>query len=96
MPLVISPKVRIKLAERHHVTQDEIEQCFANRTGQFLEDTREDHATDPPTQWFISETDSGRTLKVVFIHDNNDIIIRTTYESNAEQRRIYNKYGIEG
>lgn len=67
MALVISSKVRLKLADKHNVTELEIEECFANRSGVFLEDTREGHKTELPTQWFIAETDSRRKLKVVFI-----------------------------
>lgn len=67
MSLIISPRVREKLSLKHRVTEDEIVQCFANRDGRMLRDTREEHATDPPTLWFIAETDFGRLLKVIFI-----------------------------
>lgn len=43
MALIISPKVRAKLAAKvPPVTLDEIEQCFRNRAGIFLLDTRSD------------------------------------------------------
>ena len=92
MALVISPKVRPKLAERHNVTELESEECFANRTSAYLEDTREDHKTEPLTQWFIAETDNGRKLKVVFILEENDITIRTAYEPNAIEQQIYDTH----
>lgn len=63
--LFISPKVRQKLIDKHSVTQPEIEQCFANREGNFLLDEREEHQSDPPTKWFIAQTDYGRKLKIV-------------------------------
>lgn len=93
MALKISSKVQAKLASKKPpVTQAEIEQCFANRTGIYLLDSREEHASDPPTQWFIAETYYGRELKVVFIQRDNDIVIRTAYDPNADEVRIYKKF----
>jgi len=95
MAIKISEKIRTKLAQVHNVTIEEVEQCFANRNGNYLIDTREEHASDPPTKWFISENNYGRKLKVVFIERNGDVYIRTTYPPNEEEKRIYNKYGKE-
>ena len=47
MSLVISPSVQRKLATKHSVTKDEIEQCFMNHDGRYLIDSREEHATNP-------------------------------------------------
>jgi hypothetical protein len=48
MALIISPKVRTKLANKKPpVTKEEIEQCFVNRTGKYLLDIREEHAENP-------------------------------------------------
>ena len=67
-PFLISARVRQKLADKHNVVPAEVEQCFLNFNGsQFLEDEREEHRTDPSTKWFISETDSGRLLKICFM-----------------------------
>jgi hypothetical protein len=97
MPLVISPKVRAKLvAKVPPVTQSEIEQCFTNRTGIYLIDTREEHESDPPTRWFIAETYFGRKLKVVFVPRLPNIVIRTAYDPNPTEIQIYNKYGKQG
>ncbi|WP_457664703.1 hypothetical protein [Thiolapillus sp.] len=71
MGLKISPGVKEKLKKKHCVADDEITQC----TGRNLMDRREDHQTDPPTLWFISETDFGRLLKVVFIQSGDDICL---------------------
>jgi len=57
-------------------------------------DTREEHASDPPTLWFITETYWGRKLKVVFIQKGEDIHVRTAYEPNEAELRIYRKYGL--
>ncbi|MBL1259354.1 MAG: hypothetical protein COB33_002340 [Thiotrichaceae bacterium] len=59
----------------------------------FLEDTREDHKTDPITKWFVAETDRGRKLKVVFMQaDNLDIHIKSAYMANEDEKWIYAKY----
>jgi hypothetical protein len=93
MAVIISSKVRTKLAAKvPPVTQSEIEQCFANRTGIYLTDTRAEHASDPPTLWFIAETHLRRKLKIVFIPQLPDIVIRTAYDPNPSEMRIYDRY----
>ena len=93
MALIISSKVRAKLAAKvPPVTQAEFEQCFANRNGIYLIDTRAEHESDPPTRWFIAETDSGRKLKVVFIPRPPDVVIRTAYDPNPAEMKIYDRY----
>lgn len=74
-----SDRIITKLLEKHAVTFDEIWECFLNRQGGFLEDTRVNHKTSPPTLWFIAETDIGRLLKVVFIE-----LFDTSYEIKTE------------
>ena len=92
MTLVISPKVREKIANKNPpVTEAEIRECFANRSGMYLHEEREDHKTDPPTRWFISQTDYGRNLKIAFIQEEGDVIIRTAYKPNRDELRIYNR-----
>jgi uncharacterized DUF497 family protein len=66
VPFFISPAVRKKLAAKHNVTEDEVRQCFLNVNGVFLRDKRERHDSDPPTWWFVAETNRGRLLKVCF------------------------------
>jgi uncharacterized DUF497 family protein len=91
--LTISEAVIKKLTEKHNVTRDEVEECFYNRLKGLLEDTREQHKTDPATMWFIAETDEGRALKVVFIELPNETYeIKTAYEPNADEVRIYEKH----
>lgn len=90
--LKISRNIADKLRDKHQVEKREILEAFANRDGFFLEDSREEHKSDPPTQWFIAETDYGRKLKVVFIAKNTDIIIRTAYSANPTELAIYKKY----
>ena len=94
MALKISKKVSAKLAAKEPpVTRDEVIQCFANRGAVYLLDMREEHASDPPTQWFIAQTYYGRKLKIVFILKDKNIILKTAYDPNQEELRIYSKYG---
>jgi hypothetical protein len=68
MALIISPKIREKLAQKNPpVTDEEVRECFWNRTARTLTDSRSEHRTRPPTRWFIAETATGRRLKIVFI-----------------------------
>ncbi len=92
MPVQISPAVRQKLADKHQVTAEEITQCFANRSGKSLLDNREEHRTDPPSKWFIAECDNARKLKVVYVVVGKGVIeIKTAYDPNEDEIRIYNK-----
>ena len=82
-----------KLKEKHEVTVDEVEECFYNRIRGLLEDTREQHKTNPPTMWFVAETNQGRLLKVVFIElDNGTYEIKTAYAPYEHEVKIYEKY----
>lgn len=94
MALKCSSAVKQKLAEKHGVSLDEVQQCFANREGGLLEDARENHKTDPPTQWFIAETDYGRCLKVVFILKNGNILLKTAYSPNSKEEAIYSRHAF--
>lgn len=88
----ISDTIRAKLAAEHDVGPPEVYQCFANRTGKLLTDTREEHATDPPTRWFIAPTNKGRLLKVCYV-PRGDYFLRTCYEPNETELAIYRRYG---
>ena len=68
-------------------------QCFASREGSYLKDTRAEHKTDPPSQWFVAETDYGIKLKIVFIQKGSDIHIKTAYKANQKEIQIYNDHG---
>lgn len=94
MSLIISPQVLEKLSNKTPpVSKREVEQCFDNRIGTFLYDEREGNKTDPPTQWFIANTNKNRNLKIVFVRVGKDVHLKTAYDPNAEEVRIYLKYG---
>ena len=62
----------------------------------YLIDTREDHATDPPTLWFVGETHRGRKLKIIFVLRDGNIYIKSAYEANEAAKRIYTKLSSDG
>lgn len=101
VPLHISPSVRRKLAEKHNVTEEEIRQCFYNLQGTYLRDLREEHHTDPPTYWFISETNRCRSLKVVFIARSIETStgsavlteIKTAFPPDAQDTACWQRHG---
>jgi len=87
-PFLISARVRQKLADKHNVVFSEVEQCFYNFTGRrFLDDKREEHKTNPPTKWFLSQTDAGRWLKISFIfyEDRQKFAIKSAFEPNDDE-----------
>jgi hypothetical protein len=92
LQLHFSEKIKRKLADDHNVDTDEVFECFFNLAGKFLIDTRQDNKTDPPTKWFISETDKGKKLKVCFIPIGGELTVKTAYPPNENEIRIYNKF----
>ena len=88
-PPIISANVLAKLTTKHNVTGKEIEECFFNHMGQCVEDAREEHKTDPSTLAFISETNHGRKLKVVFILKDGNIYIKSAYEPSQADIDFY-------
>jgi hypothetical protein len=95
MRLEFSAKIRQKLtAKSPPVSENDVWECFANRSHGFLIDTRENHLTDPVTQWFISENDYGCRLKVCFMHYPDKVSIKTAYVPNSDEERIYKKLAV--
>jgi len=91
--LIISRRIRDKLLEKHNVTEKEVTECFFNRDRIALKDSREDHLTDPPTLWLISETNHLRELKLLYIVDKDgNALLKSAYEPNKDEIDIYNKY----
>jgi hypothetical protein len=93
MALIISARVHEGLAgQKPPVTPGEIRECFATRTGRYLLDRREDHQSDSPTKWFISDTYYGRKLKIVFTLKGDDVVIRSACWARDDEIRIYSKF----
>ncbi|TLS17119.1 MAG: hypothetical protein FDZ72_15810 [Betaproteobacteria bacterium] len=95
MKLIITPKIREKLANKEPpVSEEEIRQCFGNQTHRAVLDTREQHKTDPLTRWFVSETDHGRKLKIMYVPDPAGIFIKSAYNATEEVQRIYKERAL--
>jgi hypothetical protein len=90
--LVISPEILKKLADKHGVCRREIEQCFENRYGNYLEDTREEHKTDPATKWFVSPTNRNRMLKIAFVFNHGNIYIKSAYDAKPAYIELYERH----
>ncbi|MFK7685318.1 hypothetical protein ACK3ZA_17070 [Aeromonas caviae] len=96
MALIISQEIRSKLHLRHGIDEREVEEAFANLDGAYLVDPREEHATNPPTEWFVAPTNRGRLIKVIFVNENGNIYLKSAYEPSEDVLRIYKKYGRSG
>ena len=93
MKLILSQAIREKLANKQPpVTEAELVQAFANRTHEPLIDTREEHATNPFTRWFVAETDYGRKLKIMYVPKADGIHIKSAYSASDKIIRIYTKH----
>lgn len=92
MEIRCSSKILQKLSAKHKVTLEEVQECFASRSGVELTDQRAEHRTDPPTRWFIAETDRGRKLKVVFVFKDGKAHLKTAYEPNSKELAIYSRF----
>ena len=93
MNIVVSSAILLKLTEKHQVSRREIEQCFDNVCGAYLEDSREDHRTDPATLWFVAPTNQDRFLKIIFIYADGNVHIKSAYEPSRAVIEIYEKFG---
>jgi len=91
--LVDSAAIESKLHKKHHVSINEVEQCFLNRLGNLLYDTRAKTKTIPPTLWFIALTNKNRKLKIVYIQKGSQLILKTAYEPNDIELDIYERFG---
>lgn len=87
--LIISDGVAEKLKEKHGVLEREVAQCFENKMFSSLTDTREEHKTDPVTEWFLARTNQGRLLKILYIQDGKRIYLKTAYDANDTEINIY-------
>jgi uncharacterized DUF497 family protein len=92
MKIIVSDAVLIKLNHKHQVSIKEVEECFLNRAGGLLIDTREEHKTQPVTLWFVAATNKNRMLKVIYISDGESVYIKSAYQASPDIIRIYEKY----
>ncbi len=91
MRLVISDVVRTKLHDKHAVSEKDVIECFATRERTTLIDTREEHKTDPATQWFVAETFMGKELAVYFMIIDGEIHIKSAFSPGIKRKSLYQK-----
>lgn len=89
--LRISQAVLDKLRDKHGVTRREVEQCFENKCGLYLEDDREDHKSDPPTLWFVAPTSRGRLLKIIFVYRDGHVHLRSAFDADQNVQELYDR-----
>lgn len=94
LKFVFSNKIASKLGNASHsVSEQEVIEAFFNNDGGSATDDREEHKTNPPTYWFVSETNKGRILKICYVFDgNHTVYIKTAYDAKPNIIRIYRKY----
>lgn len=93
MNFIVSAGVLEKLRDKHAVSVREVEQCFENKCGMYLEDEREDNRTNPATLTFIAPTNQGRLLKVAFIFLDGNVHIKTAFDPDADDIAFYERNG---
>ena len=94
--LIISPKIRDKIAAPDHglVTEREVKECFMAWDGRYCEDQREKHETQSglSTRWFVGESHIGRSLKIMYVADDENVYLKSAYLATDEVLRIFAKY----
>lgn len=92
--LIISDKIRMKIGDASHggITDKEVRECFMNRCGKVVRDDREQHRTDPPTQWFVAETHLGKKLKIVYVEDDEHVYLKSAYLATKTIQEIFDTH----
>lgn len=89
MRIICSEGIRAKLQAKHEVSLKDVYECFENRSRGFLEDSSEEHRTEPPTLWFIAPNNHGRLLKVCFVFRDGAVYLRTAFPPSASNVAMY-------
>lgn len=89
MALIISERILKKVFNKHRVSEREIRQCFRNRIGENVEDNREEHKTDPPTEWFLGRTSAGELLKILFVNRGGNLHLKSAFAPTDECIEVY-------
>ena len=91
--LIISDAIKEKLQLKHGVCVRDVEQCFENKCGIYLQDTRENHKTNPPTLWFVAPNNAGRMLKLMLIYRDGSVYLKSAYDATPEIQALYERFG---
>lgn len=91
--LVISPRIKEKIEDSSHgaVVEREVRECFLNRCGRVCKDDREQHKSDPVTQWFVAPTHVGRLLKIVYVEDDEHIYLKSAYPATKTVEDMFER-----
>lgn len=94
--LIISSKILAKIGQADHgyVTEREVRECFMAWDGRYCEDPREEHQTQSglPTRWFVGESHVGRSLKIMYVEDDENVYLKSAYLATSEVQRMFAKY----
>jgi uncharacterized DUF497 family protein len=97
LEIFVSEAVARKLAEKHQVTIREVSECFKNRKTKYAHDTRAEHQTNPPTLWFLAETNANRLLKIIFVrYSKTEVVLKSAYQPNPDEIKLYEMYKERG
>lgn len=93
MRIIIYRLILEKLSTKHDVSADEVDQAFLNRSGSFAKETRPKNQGSIDRFWFISTTNRGRELKIVFFIDRDEKkpVIITAYNPSDVEVKLYEK-----
>lgn len=95
--LYISDVVKEKLITKHNLNPDVVMSLWNSYIGVTILDTREQHRTIPPTEWFLARDANGLIIKLAFILDTDGIaFLKTAYPvaRNAQTViKIFRKFG---
>ena len=91
--IIIYPSILEKLKNKHGVSADEVKEAFLNREGSLAKEMRPQNQGMEDRFWFLSATDRGRELKVVFFidHEEQAPVAITAYEPNDDEVLLYEK-----
>mgnify|MGYP000334592896 CR=1 FL=1 len=96
MPLIIPPDIEKKIGQDDHdnITVKEVHECFANHCGRYAYDKRPEHldGSGQPSPWFVANTNHGRCLKIMFVHDGGDVYLKSAYPATVKVQDVYNRY----
>lgn len=88
--LITSQLVLEHIWIKHQIKRVDVEECFLNHVdGKYIEDTRQNNKTNPPTYWFIAENHQSILLKVVCVFKDGNVYLKTAYPPNEVELCIY-------
>ena len=79
-----------KLAQKHQVSVDEVEEVFRNRPR--FDFVSKGHVAEENVYWALGRTDAGRYLTIFFIYKSGGLAMPiSARDMNTKERRRYGK-----